>query len=163
MFMTILTGFLWYHNGRAMITFTGRWIMNPDSYPKRTRIWWDGGEVEFIRWTEKSLVFNWGDPRETAIHMPRGAVMRLMEKGVLRVEGEMPPWSGLQLVDSELQAEDMIADQGLQRQPPPAFKSPVPTTTVEKQRPLGNRLNIVARLIRKLAGGEERGQAGVTG
>jgi hypothetical protein len=136
--------------------------MNPDSYAKRTRIWWDGGEVEFIRWTEKSLVFNWGDPRETAIHMPRGAVMRLMEKGVLRVEGEMPPWTGLQLFDSELHSEGMLSTQEPQRQQP-VFKSPVPATAVEKQKPLGNRLNIVARLIRKLAGGEERGPAGVTG
>jgi hypothetical protein len=136
--------------------------MNPDSYPKRTRIWWDGGEVEFIRWTEKSLVFNWGDPRETAIHMPRGAVMRLLEKGVLRVEGEMPPWTGLQPVDSDLHPEGMLAAQDPQRQPP-VFKSSVPAVAVEKPKPLSNRLNIVARLIRKLAGGEERGPAGVTG
>jgi hypothetical protein len=132
--------------------------MNPDSYARRTRIWWDGGEVEFIRWTEKSLVFNWGDPRETAIHMPRGAVTRLMEKGVLRVEGEMPPWTGPRS-DDQLQSEDKLAAQEQQRQS--AFKPPVPAA--EKPKPLSNRLSVVARLIRKLAGGEERGRAGVAG
>lgn len=132
--------------------------MNPDSHAKRTRIWWDGGEVEFIRWTEKSLVFNWGDPRETAIHMPRGAVTRLMEKGVLRVEGEMPPWTSPRQ-DDQLQSDDRLSAQEQQRQS--AFKPPV--ATAEKPKPLSNKLNVVARLIRKLAGGEERGRAGVTG
>lgn len=132
--------------------------MNPDSYARRTRIWWDGGEVEFIRWTEKSLVFNWGDPRETAIHMPRGAVTRLMEKGVLRVEGEMPPWTGPR-PDDQPQSEDRLSAQEQQRQS--ALKPPV--VTAEKPKPLSNRLNVVARLIRKLAGGEERGRAGVAG
>jgi hypothetical protein len=135
--------------------------MNPDSYAKRTRIWWDGGEVEFIRWTEKALVFNWGDPRETAIHMPRGAVTRLMEKGVLRVEGEMPPWTGVRPADNEQQPEDLPSAQAQQRQS--ALKPPVLTATLEKPKPLSNRLNVVARLIRKLAGGEERGPAGVAG
>jgi hypothetical protein len=132
--------------------------MNLDSHAK-TRIWWDGGEVEFIRWTEKALVFNWGDPRETAIHMPRGAVMRLMEKGVLRVEGEMPPWTGARTDDDgERQPENTLA-QSQERQPP-ALKSSV---AIGKPKPLTNRLNVVARLIRKLAGGEERGPAGVAG
>ncbi len=57
-----------------------------------TRVWWDGTEVRFIRWTDKALVFNWGSPRETAIHIPRGALTRLQEKGVLRVEGYVPGW-----------------------------------------------------------------------
>jgi hypothetical protein len=132
--------------------------MNLDSHAK-TRIWWDGGEVEFIRWTEKALVFNWGDPRETAIHMPRGAVTRLMEKGVLRVEGEMPPWTGARCGDDgEWQPEDTLAQS--QEHQPPTLKSPV---AIAKPKPLANRLNVVARLIRKLAGGEERGPAGVAG
>jgi len=136
--------------------------MNPDSYPKRTRVWWDGGEVEFIRWTDKALVFNWGDPRETAIHMPRGAVMRLMEKGVLRVEGEMPPWTTSRSATSEsAQLEDTQPDQDQPlRHSPAVFRPPA---GLEKQKPVANRLNIVARLIRKLAGGEERDPAKVTG
>jgi hypothetical protein len=59
-----------------------------------TRVFWDGGEVAFIRWTEKALVFSWDNQLETAIHMPRGAVLRLMQKGVLQIEGDMPPWTG---------------------------------------------------------------------
>ncbi len=66
--------------------------MNAGSQPHRTRVWWDNGEVVFIRWTEKTLVFSWGDVRETAVHIPRGAVTRLVQKGVLRVEGEAPTW-----------------------------------------------------------------------
>jgi hypothetical protein len=57
-----------------------------------TRIWWDGSEVDFIRWTDKALVFSWGNVTETAVQMPRGAVVRLLQKGVLQIEGETPEW-----------------------------------------------------------------------
>ncbi|NDJ78195.1 MAG: hypothetical protein GYB65_18245 [Chloroflexi bacterium] len=66
--------------------------MKPEKFIKDTRIWWDGGEVEFIRWTPKSLIFSWRDATETAVNMPRGVVARLLEKGVLRIEGEVPEW-----------------------------------------------------------------------
>ncbi|MBN1201571.1 MAG: hypothetical protein JXJ20_06925 [Anaerolineae bacterium] len=58
----------------------------------KTRVWWDGGEVEFIRWTDKSLVFCWDNTMDTAVHMPRGALVRLIRKGVMQIEGEMPAW-----------------------------------------------------------------------
>ena len=68
-------------------------VVGDELMSDKTRVWWDGNPVQFIRWTEKGLVFNWDDPRETAIHMPRGAVMRLMAKGVLEIEGEQKHYS----------------------------------------------------------------------
>jgi len=43
--------------------------MGPQNFDVNTRIWWDGSEVSFIRWTEKALVFSWGNVTETAVHM----------------------------------------------------------------------------------------------
>jgi len=66
--------------------------MQAEPKPVGTRVWWGGAEVRFIRWTDKALVFNWGNPRGTAMHVPRGTLARLQEKGVLRVEGYVPVW-----------------------------------------------------------------------
>ena len=104
--------------------------------PHNTRIWWDGGEVEFIRWTEKALVFQWGDATETAIHMPRGAVMRLMHKGVLQIEGEVPEW-----IDSRA---DLLVEPEQ------------PETPLKEIQQRGGRVSIITRLIRKLAGSDGR-------
>jgi hypothetical protein len=109
-----------------------------------TRIWWDNEEVKFVGWTEKALVFHWEDPRETAIHMPRGAVMRLMDKGVLRIEGYIPSiW---------LRPET-------QSQPAPAAPSLEPS----KPPQANTRLNVIARLIRKLSGDRAPEKASATG
>jgi hypothetical protein len=99
----------------------------------RTRVWWDGSEVLFIRWTDSALVFNWGAPRHTAIHMPRGAVVRLVDKGVLQINGYMPEWLWAKLVPLD--------------SPPAPHLHPVPT--------MPNRRSIVMRLIQKLTGGGE--------
>ncbi len=111
-----------------------------------TRVWWDGNPVQFIRWTEKGLVFNWDDPRETAIHMPRGAVVRLMAKGVLQIEGDAPEWmyTGHEPIVLRRSAETPVA--GI-----PAERISAAQPTVSK---LPNKLNIIARLINKLGGGD---------
>ena len=57
-----------------------------------TRVWWEGEEAVFIRWTNQSLVLAWPDAAETAVKIPRGAVTRLMGKGVLQIEGNVPAW-----------------------------------------------------------------------
>lgn len=62
------------------------------SEQNQTRVWWDGEEVRFIRWTEHALIFSWVEPTVTATPMPRGAVIRLVNRGVLRIEGAMPAW-----------------------------------------------------------------------
>ncbi len=98
-----------------------------ESGPRGTRIWWDNEEVHFVGWTDRALVFHWEDPRETAIHMPRGAVVRLIDKGVLRIEGYIPTW---------MQVE----------------KPAPPSTPVEPPAPANSKLSIVQRLIRKLSG-----------
>ena len=122
--------------------------MISDTQPGRTRIWWDGNEVEFIRWTDRGVLFNWGDPRETAVHMPRGAVARLLEKGVLRIEGEGPTWSNSGQSQRERPAEIVPVHLAQPESTPPR---------VEKlaSQPPPNRASIITRLIRKLAGSEE--------
>ncbi len=108
-----------------------------------TQVWWDGSTVDFVRWTEKSLVFCWEGARKTAVHMPRGAVVRLLDKGVLRIEGYQPEWlAPREACDSDLPPE---------RVPPPAENRP------------GSRRNAILRLIRKLSGSGEREPASATG
>jgi hypothetical protein len=99
--------------------------------------------VRFVGWTEKALVFHWEDPRETAIHMPRGAVVRLVDKGVLRVEGYVPAWM-------------RPADQ-------PSSVPAVPSAEASKPPQVNSRLSAVARLIRKLSGDRAPEKASVTG
>ena len=112
-----------------------------------TRIWWDNEEVKFVGWTEKALVFHWEDPRETLIHMPRGAVMRLMDKGVLRVEGYIPVW---------LRSEP-------QPVPVPVVPAAAPPPEPIKPPQVNPKLNAIARLIRKLAGDRSPEKASAAG
>jgi hypothetical protein len=118
-----------------------------DTITQPTRVWWDGEEVRFVGWTEKALVFHWEDPRETAIHMPRGAVVRLMDKGVLRIEGYVPVW---------------MCSTG-QPSTAPAAPAPAPPVEVSKPPQLNTRLSAVARLIRKLSGDRAPERARATG
>lgn len=97
-----------------------------------TRIWWNGNEVSFIRWTEKGVVFNWGDPHETAMHLPRGTVARLVEKGVMQIQGHAPIW-----------AHKLIRNET--PRPKPAPSKPVAPKNSKK-------ISIIARLINKLSG-----------
>ncbi|MBN1562464.1 MAG: hypothetical protein JXA10_01400 [Anaerolineae bacterium] len=121
---------------------------------EQTRVWWDGNPVQFIRWTDKGLVFNWDDPRETAIHMPRGTVMRLMAKGVLEIEGDAPDWT-----QSDYQPVARL-------EPPPRPVNDPPLANVQPELPqpappkVPNKLNIIARLINKLGGGDPVRAAG---
>jgi len=114
-----------------------------------TQVWWDGNEVDFVRWTDKSLVFCWKDARETAVHMPRGAVIRLLDKGVLHIEGHQPEWLPARFV-----SRWSTADQP--SQPAPA----APRSDTDRS---PNRRNVILRLIRKLSGVGERGPASATG
>jgi hypothetical protein len=120
----------------------GKFIMEPHDLGS-TRIWWDGSEVSFVRWTDKALVFSWGNVTETAVHMPRGAVVRLMQKGVLQIQGETPEWIELSPLEIEHVPE------------PDIVQTPAPQVEV-KPEPQNPRLSIVARLIRKLGGSTER-------
>lgn len=108
-----------------------------DTTIRSTRIWWNDEEVKFITWTDKTLVFHWEDPRETAIHMPRGVIMRLLDKGVLRIEGERPDWMR-----------------------PPAEVTPIAPPPTSSAPPPPSRVSTIARLIRKLAG-ERKPDSGV--
>lgn len=110
-----------------------------------TRVYWEGNEVRFIRWTDQGLVFNWDDPRETAINMPRGTVRRLMSKGVLRVEGDMPTWT---------RANEDTASRRRTPTPPASRRQgavpPVRPLSELSEEQKSQRVGILARLIRKL-------------
>lgn len=122
-----------------------------DGAATRTRIWWDGREVNFIRWTNGSLVFAWGNTEETAMHIPRGAVTRLIDRGVLEIEGEMPDWLGGKLTLEPPKKADAPRPARLSFAPPPGeHAQPAPQT---------NRRSIVARLLAKLGGDPARAEA----
>jgi hypothetical protein len=109
-----------------------------------TRIWWDGREVNFIRWTNGTLVFAWRETDETAMHIPRGAVTRLIDRGVLEVAGDLPEWLNNKL--SLKQPEDQTPSQpALSPRPQPA--------------PQANKRSIIVRLLAKLGGDPSRVQA----
>ncbi len=140
--------------------------MTLGGYHSKTRVWWDGGEVSFVRWTDRSLVFSWCDVKETAVHMPRGAVLRLMEKGVLRIEGEMPAWieeaqAALEAARKPTRRKQLtpVPRPTQQDQPPEPARRPRVLSQDERT----HRVSIVRRLIRKLTGGEEPDSARVTG
>ena len=114
-----------------------------------TRVWWEGEEAVFIRWTDQSLVLAWPDAAETAIKIPRGAVTRLVGKGVLQVEGNVPTWA--RLSRPELTASEPIHAAKAQ-ETAPAERQDQPTAANHPGAP-ANKLSVVARLIRKLTGG----------
>ena len=102
-----------------------------------TRVWWEDREVAFVRWTDQALVFAWRESDETAMHIPRGAVLRLLDRGVLRIDGDAPAW----LYDSRpLQLQHP-------QQPAPAPQKATPPKDKK-------RFSAIVRLIRKLSGGD---------
>jgi hypothetical protein len=146
----------------ADFTLDGRGCsdMKHEQLSQRTRVWWDEGEVAFIRWTEKSLVFSWGGAMDTAIHMPRGAVVRLLEKGVLHVEGEMPEWVAKEFKSDKLE----IAPLATPAHVPAPVDSPATYPDAKEQPPESRPglFSAITRLIRKLGGGEDHDPAEVT-
>lgn len=110
-----------------------------------TRIWWDGNEVSFIGWTDKALIFNWTNHLDTPVELPRGAVLRLLQKRVLVIRGQVPRWVLEMLSGPE---SHLVADGPARAELPAA--QPVPADRKEK-------ITLVSRLIRKLSGGSERG------
>lgn len=136
--------------------------MAHESAPPKTRIWWDDSEVQFIRWSDKSLVFSWGGTTETAVHLSRGAVVRLLQNGVLRIEGSQPEW-----VHDQPEADRVSEYRPVTHQPrrtapyfepiildlppePVEFVPPVPAAPQEEP---AHRFKLITRLIRKLTGG----------
>lgn len=114
--------------------------MYPDD---QTRVWWDGSEVNFLRWTETALIFSWYSSVETAVQMPRGTVVRLLHKGVLYVEGYVPEWVSSALGIPETQPIEARA------------KPEPPQPAIAK----AEKISMLTRLIRKLGGNTERAGA----
>lgn len=119
----------------------------PDA-PAPTRIWWEGEEAVFLRWTEESLVFLWSNSMDTAVKVPRRAVLRLMKKGVLEVEGYAPTW-----VWGTPEPKRVMEAAPAVKAPPP----PQPLTLPEEApSPKLDKLSVITRLIRKLTGADSR-------
>lgn len=85
-------------------------------------------------------MFCWRDASETAVQIPRGAVMRLIEKGVLHIEGSIPNWDELPVVPQR-----------------------ITVTTAPAPAPRSGKASIVSRLIRRLTGSNAHDAARVTG
>lgn len=133
--------------------------------PDSTRVWWEGTEAVFVRWTEQSLVLAWPDTADTAVKIPRSAVTRLLQKGVLQIEGDLPGWARLPRVEfpesvlvpsrsdgeaasavSSTSHEPAATSGGLDRHAEMAASQ----ASAEHQDKPASKLNIVARLIRRL-------------
>jgi CheY-like chemotaxis protein len=136
-----------------------------ESLAHATRVWWEGEEAVFIRWTEQSLVLAWPDATETAVKIPRGAVTRLVGKGVLQLEGNIPTWARLSRPElsvsrpehaPEAQAAAPVADPASngERQGQQAVTA-APQAAGHRLNPPANKLSVVARLIRKLTGSSD--------
>jgi hypothetical protein len=139
-------------------------------------VWWEGEEAVFIRWTEQSLVLAWPDAAETAVKIPRGAVTRLMGKGVLQIEGNVPAWVRLSCPESAgLEPVAALARQGAAPAASPAGSGQRSDSANQDQQAVmappqaagdrlaapANKLSVVARLIRKLTGsGDPQPQPG---
>ncbi len=156
--------------------------MSENLQSTKTRVWWDGSEVLLIRWTPQMLVLAWASNDETAFRIPRPAVIRLLSKGVLRMEGDLPDWVSDQLTVPKPQAAPQPAPQPARqpasqamwqpaRQPAslaalqPASPAPAVPEAVAKPQapnPRNDRFNAIARIIRKLTGGNASSPAEVT-
>ncbi len=120
----------------------------PAAVEQATRVWWEGAEAVFIRWTDQALVLAWPDATDTAVKIPRGAVLRLMNKGVLHVDGAMPTWVPLTRVEfTETEPKTVPAEKA------PAAVPVEPVKVEARPAKSPDKLNAVARLIRKLTGG----------
>jgi CheY-like chemotaxis protein len=136
-----------------------------------TRVWWEGEEAVFIRWTDQSLVLAWPDATDTAVKIPRGAVTRLMGKGVLQVEGNVPTWVRLshpeptesrpvhpsaESHEAALSARPASDDEKVHsRNQHQAAVMAAPQAAGDRLDAPANKSSVVARLIRKLTGGGE--------
>ncbi len=116
--------------------------------PKReaqTRIWWNGDEVYFLAWTDHALLFRWNEAvwnGRGVIQLPRGATRRLLNKGVLVIEGEMPDWLTEKApVGCPTRARPVPPPRPI---PPPERPAPTP--------PKADLRSIVLRVIRRLTG-----------
>ena len=133
-----------------------------------TRVWWEGEEAVFIRWTDQSLVLAWPDATDTAVKIPRGAVTRLVGKGVLQVEGNVPTWvrlshpesAGSEPVHPSAESHKTVlaarpASGGERPNQHQAAVMAAPQAAGDRLDTPANKLSVVARLIRKLTGGGE--------
>ena len=144
-------------------------LMEEDTPTHTTRVWWEGVEAIFVRWTDQALVFAWEDTTETAVKIPRGAVIRLLHKGVLNIEGDAPAWAGLSPVILPLSPDTTSTAVHSEQTPSSSVQtalagynsedddwhSPKDPTHTNRSKS-GNRsekVTAIARLIRKLTGG----------
>lgn len=155
---------------------SGRGVRAKGTAEPATRVWWEGAEAVFVRWTDQALIFAWQDATETAVKIPRGAVIRLLRKGVLDVEGYVPVWLRLSPA-AEAISESMRAAATSTPVPSSSFLEADPAyeaefraqhapvaapeaVTDQPQRSEGrlDKVSVIARLIRKLTRGDDSRQ-----
>ncbi|MBN1200915.1 MAG: hypothetical protein JXJ20_03565 [Anaerolineae bacterium] len=60
-----------------------------------TRMWMSGIEVKFFKWTPNGLIYTRVGSQETMAYLSRNTIHRLLEEGVLRIQGYRPAWAYL--------------------------------------------------------------------
>ena len=124
------------------------------------------------------LVLAWASNDETAFRLPRAAALRLLNKGVLRMEGDLPDWIPDQITvpkpaaPTTQPATPSAPSTTPARQrpaarptiPPAAPPAPEPVAQPAEPAPRNDRFSAIARIIRKLTGGDSTSSpAKVTG
>lgn len=57
-----------------------------------TRVWLGGVPVSFVQWMPTGLVYTRVGSTDTAAHLSRSTVKRLIREGMLKFEGYYPDW-----------------------------------------------------------------------
>ena len=57
-----------------------------------TQVWIAGERVIVVVWTVNEMIYTRSDYKDTLIRLPHRSVLRLLEGGKLRIEGDIPKW-----------------------------------------------------------------------
>ena len=57
-----------------------------------TQLWLGGVAVDFVRWTDRGLIYTSLGSHESLTSLSKGMVRRMIRDGLLRIEGYCPEW-----------------------------------------------------------------------
>lgn len=66
-----------------------------------TQVWLGGLPVQFVRWGSRALVYVNIGSESTLSSLRRNTVQRLLQDGVLHIEGYRPDWADLTRISSD--------------------------------------------------------------